>query len=92
MVGKMQISRAQRRAYERYLKKTDPAKYKEYKAGSAERGRQLQQAALENVRAAQSDFFERKQEDIVRSLRAAGKTNEEIDAYLEKWLNDVKVH
>lgn len=86
----MQLTRAQRREYERLLKKTDPQKYKEWKDGAYERGKHLHQAHVENAREAQSAFYERKQKDIIKSLRDSGLSDAEIDAYMEKWVDGIK--
>jgi hypothetical protein len=83
-------SRAQRREYERELKKSDPAAYRKWKAESVERGKNIHQAHIENVRIVQSDFYEAKQKAIIESLRAAGRSDEWIDAYLEKWIEGIK--
>lgn len=42
-------SRKQRRAYEKFLKKTNPQAYKEWKADSINRGKQLHQEHLDNI-------------------------------------------
>ncbi len=83
-------SRAQRRAYEQALKKSDPAAYRRWKAENHTRGAELHKAHIENVRIVQSDYYEKKQTDIIKSMREAGRTDEEIDAYLEEWIEGIK--
>lgn len=42
-------SRKQRRAYEKFLKKTNPQAYKEWKSDSINRGNQIHQEHLDNI-------------------------------------------
>lgn len=84
-------TRAQRRAYENALKKSDPEGYKKWKAEALDRGKQVHQAHVERLRIVQTEFYEGKQRDIIKSLRDAGRTDEEIDAYVAKWIEGLKV-
>ena len=51
----------------------------------------MHQAHIERLRIVQDEFYERKQKDIIKSLRDAGRTDEEIDAYVAKWIEGLKV-
>ena len=84
-------TRGQRRAYERALKKSDPEAYRKWKAEALERGKQVHQAHIERVRIVRDEFYEGKQRDIIRSMREAGKTDEEIDAFIAQWIEGIKV-
>lgn len=82
--------RKQRREYEIWLKKNEPAKYAEYKAEAKSRGQKVHQAHVENLRAKQDAFYEQKQKDIIASMRTAGRTDAEIDEYVAKWIEGIK--
>lgn len=85
----MSESRKQRREYERYLKATDPKAYKEWKSAKVERGNAFHQSHIETQRILQSERLEAKQKDIIQSMRAAGKTDAEIDAFIEEWVEGI---
>lgn len=87
----MSQSRSQRRAYEKFLKKTDPAKYAEYKSGVIERGEKLNHANATMVAESEETYYEEKQTQIIQSMKAEGKSSEEIDAYIEDWVQTIKV-
>lgn len=87
----MSQSRAQRRAYEKFLKKTDPTKYAEYKSGVVERGEKLNNAMAAAVSETEEAYYEDKQTKIIQAMKADGKTSEEIDAYIEDWVKTIKV-
>lgn len=84
-------ARQQRRLYEKYLKKFNPEQYKEYKAGVMERGRKIHQANAEAVSKAEEAYYENLQNQIITRMRAEGKSNEEIDSYIEDWVKTIKV-
>lgn len=84
-------TRAQRRAYEKALKKSDPVAYKRWKEEALERGKQVHQAHVERLRIVQDEFYEKKQRDIIKSMRDAGKSDEEIDAFISDWIQGIKV-
>lgn len=84
-------TRGQRRAYERALKKSDPEAYRKWKADAHERGKQVHQSNIERMRIVRDEFYENKQRDIIKSMREAGKTDEQIDAYIAKWVEGIKV-
>lgn len=64
--------------------------YREWKAKNHERGNAFHQAHIENCRIIQQESMEAKQRDIINSMRNAGRTDEEIDAYIEKWVEGIK--
>lgn len=82
-------NRKQRREYELYLKKTDPKKYKEWKSGVSERGKQYHQAVEESARAAQNEFLEEKQRNMILDLRNRGYSDAQIDEYMAKWVESI---
>jgi hypothetical protein len=84
-------ARKQRRLYEAYLKKFHPAQYKEWKAGVIARGKKIHEANVEAANKYQEEYFEKQQTKIIQDMRAEGKTNEEIDAYINDWVQTLKI-
>jgi hypothetical protein len=84
-------SRQQRRLYEKFLKKSNPAMFAEYKSGVAERGKKLYEQQQEAVSKSEEAYYEEVQNKIILDMRAEGKTNEEIDAYINDWVKTIKV-
>jgi uncharacterized membrane protein YebE (DUF533 family) len=85
----MSESRKQRREYEKWLKKSDPKAYKAWKAEKIERGNAFHQSHVETQRILQSERLEAKQKEIIQSLRAAGKTDAQIDEFIESWVEGI---
>lgn len=90
MSKKQSQSRAQRRAYEKFLKQTNPQGYKDWKSNATERGFKLHQEQVESVRKEHEEFYERKQTNMIIKLRNEGKTNEEIDKHIAIWIKTIK--
>lgn len=84
-------ARKQRRLYEKYLKKFNPTQYKEWKSGSIERGKKLHAQNVEAAFKAQEEYYEGLQTKIIQGMKAEGKTNEEIDAYINDWVKTIKI-
>jgi hypothetical protein len=84
-------SRKQRRAYELWLKKVDPIKYREWKSNSQERGKQIHSDNVEKVRQSESEFYENMQTQMIDRLRNEGLSNQEIDEQVENWVKTIKV-
>ena len=84
-------SRRQRRAYELWLKKVDPAQYREWKKDSLMRGKATHEENEEQVRKAEEAFYEALQTKMIESLRVEGRSNEEIDSFIEDWAQTIKV-
>jgi hypothetical protein len=84
-------ARAQRRLYERFLKKFNPTAYKEWKAGVQERGAKLHAQNEEAVRKAEEAKYEEIQTAMIQSMKAEGKSSEEIDAHIAEWVQTIKV-
>lgn len=84
-------SRSQRRSYENFLKKHNPAEYKKWKASSKERGEQLFNEHQEDVMKSIEDKLEAHQTKMIVDMRAEGKTDEEIDKSIAIWLKTVSV-
>jgi hypothetical protein len=84
-------ARKQRRLYEAYLKKFHPAQYKEWKAGVIARGKKIHEANVEAANKSQEEYYEKLQMKIVQDLRAEGKSNDEIDAYINDWVQTIKI-
>tara|TARA_B110000503_G_C7150587_1_gene414975 strand:- start:1546 stop:1872 length:327 start_codon:yes stop_codon:yes gene_type:complete len=78
-------ARKQRRSYEKFLKKNHPEQYKEYKSGVKDRGNQIHQENVKKVEDAQAAYYENVQGQIINKMKSEGKTQEEIDSYLEDW-------
>jgi hypothetical protein len=83
--------RKQRRAYELWLKKNDPAKYREWKAESQARGRQIHAENVEKVRQAESEQYESIQTKMIYDMRNEGFSDSEIDEHVEDWAKTIKV-
>jgi hypothetical protein len=91
-MGKPQSqTRAQRRAYESFLKKTNPVAYQGWKSEAIQRGKEIHEANAEAVRKAEEEHYEKIQTSIVEKMRESGKTNEEIDEYVSEWIQTIKV-
>lgn len=84
-------ARQQRRLYEKFLKKFHPEQYAEYKSGVMERGRKIHEQNVDAVSKAEEARYEEMQNQMIMRMRAEGKTNEEIDAYIEDWVKTIKV-
>jgi hypothetical protein len=83
--------RKQRRAYELWLKKNDPAKYREWKADSQTRGRQIHAENVEKVRQSESEYYENLQTKMINDMRNDGFSDSEIDEHVEDWTKRIKV-
>jgi hypothetical protein len=84
-------SRAQRRAYESFLKQTNPHAYKQWKSESIERGKQIHESNVEAVRKTEEAHYEKLQTSIIETMRADGKSDSEIDEYVADWVQTIKV-
>jgi hypothetical protein len=84
-------ARQQRRAYEKWLKKTDPIRYKEWKSASQERGKKLHFDNVEKARQSETEFYEKTQTKMIESLREKGLTDSEIDEQIENWTKTINV-
>jgi hypothetical protein len=84
-------SRAQRRLYEKYLKQLHPSQYKEWKSDALKRGEELQSQFIESTNKDLESQFENMQSKIIHTQKEAGKSQEEIDQYVEDWLSSTKI-
>ena len=84
-------ARKQRRLYERYLKKFNPQQYKIWKAGVIERGAKTHEQNVEAARKEEEVRYEELQTRIITSMKAEGKTNAEIDEYIDDWVKTLKI-
>jgi hypothetical protein len=84
-------ARKQRRLYEAFLKKFHPAQYREYKAGVIERGKKIHASNVEEIRKAEEARYEAIQTRLIQDMRNEGKSNEEIDEYINDWVQTIKV-
>lgn len=91
MSKRTSAAREQRRLYEKFLKKFHPAQYKEWKAGVMERGRKIHEQNEEAIRKAEEERYEAIQTRMIQEMKAQGKTNEEIDEYINDWVKTLKV-
>lgn len=84
-------ARKQRRLYEAYLKKFHPAQYKEYKAGVIARGKKLHEQHVESTRKQEEAYYEAIQTRMIQQMRDEGRTNDQIDEYINDWVQTIKV-
>jgi len=84
-------ARAQRRLYERFLKKFNPIAYTEWKAGVQERGAKLHAQNEDAVRKAEEAKYEEIQTKMIQTMKAEGKSSEEIDEHIAEWIQTIKV-
>jgi hypothetical protein len=84
-------ARQQRRAYEKWLKKTDPVRYRTWKAEAPARGKQIHADNVEKIRQAESEMYEARQTKIIENLRNEGFSDSEIDEHVEDWVKTIKV-
>ena len=91
MPKKQSNARNQRRAYELYLKKNAPEQYKIWKSTVIERGAKTHEQNTEEVRKSEEAYFEGMQAKIIQSMKDEGKSNEEIDEYINDWVKTLKV-
>ena len=83
--------RAQRRLYEKFLKKFHPEQFKTWKSGVLERGIKAHEQHFESIRKSEEEHYEAMQTRMIQSMKADGKSNEEIDAYIEDWVQTLKL-
>lgn len=83
-------SRSQRRAYELWLKKNNPAAYKQWKSQSFQRGKTLSTEFEEKVRETETARLEKIQAELINKLSEEGKTQEEIDRHVNVWAMTLK--
>lgn len=84
-------ARKQRRLYESYIKKFHPTQHAEYKKNSIERGKKIHESNVESRIKAEEALFEARQTKMIQKMRDEGKTNEEIDSFIEDWVRTIKV-
>lgn len=84
-------ARAQRRAYEKFLKKTNPEAYKQWKSEAIERGRQIHESNVEAVRKSEEEHYEKIQTQMIEAMREQGFDNTQIDEKIAEWVQTIKV-
>ena len=84
-------ARKQRRSYELWLKKNNIAAYKEWKANSHLRGKQLMDNQTTAVRNKEEESLEALQTKIISDMRNNGKTEEEINKYIAIWVKTLRL-
>ena len=84
-------NRKQRRLYEKYLKSNHSEQYKEWKKDSIKRGEEYHKQYVEATVKGIETQIESLQTRMIQSMMASGKTNSEIDEYMEDWLNSTKM-
>ena len=67
-------SRAQRRLYEKYLKKFNPSQYKEWKSDAIKRGEGLQSQFIESTNKDLESQFENIQSNVIHTQKELGKS------------------
>jgi len=83
-------TRAQRRSYEKFLKKTNPIAYKEWKESSIERGKRFEEEQTQFIEDKHTEALESIQNKMIQDLREQGKTQEEIDKHVSVWVKTIK--
>ncbi len=83
-------SRAQRRNYEKFLKKTNPAAYKEWKENSIERGKKFEEEQTRLVEDKHTEALEEIQNKMINDLRSQGRLQEDIDRHMSIWIKTIK--
>jgi len=90
MSKKTSQSRAQRRSYEKFLKKSNPLAYKEWKQTSIERGKKFKEEQTQLIEDKHNESLELLQDKIIQDLRNQGKTQEEINKHIDIWVKTIK--
>lgn len=83
-------SRKQRKDYERWLKKNNTEAYKQWKSESLERGRALTEEQEEKIRQYESEYYEKKQTNMILNLRSQGFSDSDIDKEIAIWVKTIK--
>lgn len=84
-------ARKQRRSYEKFLKKNHPEQYTEYKSGVKERGIKIHEENVKKVEESQAAYYEEIQGQLINKMKSEGKSQKEIDDYLEDWAQTLKI-
>jgi hypothetical protein len=84
-------AKRQRRQYELWLKKNNPAAYREWKSKAAERGASIHASNVEAVRNAETERLEKTQTDIIVRMKSEGRTDAEIDRYIGIWVKTLSL-
>lgn len=84
-------ARKQRRSYEKFLKKNHPEQYIEYKSGVKERGIKIHEENVKKVEESQAAYYEEIQGQLINKMKSEGKSQKEIDDYLEDWSQTLKI-
>lgn len=83
-------ARAQRRAYENWLKKTNPSAYKEWKSDSLDRGRNIHESHVTSINDKHEARYQDLQANMIVKLREQGLSDEEIDKQVAIWVMTIK--
>ena len=83
-------ARAQRRAYENWLKKTNPQQYAEWKSDSLERGKNIHESHVSSINDKQEEHYQNLQANMIVKLREQGLSDEEIDKQVAIWVMTIK--
>lgn len=83
-------ARKQRRNYEKWLKKTNPSAYREWKTDSLERGKNIHESNVEAVAQAEETKYQNLQANLMIKLKEQGLTDKEIDREVEIWAMTIK--
>ena len=83
-------SRSERRKYEKFLKKHNPAAYAEWKSNSTERSKKFVDEQNQLIEDKQTEYLEGIQNKLINDLRNLGKTQEEIDRHIAIWIKTLK--
>ena len=84
-------ARRQRRLYEKYLKSNHLSQYVEWKKESVKRGEEYHRQHNESTMKDIESQIESMQTRMIQSMRSIGKTDKEINEYVEDWMNSTRI-
>jgi len=88
---KQSQARKQRRSYELWLKKNNPAAYREWKSINQVRGSKIHEENAEIVRKKEEESLERRQAKMIVDMRARGMSDADINKHIEIWVKTIKL-
>lgn len=84
-------ARRQRRLYEKYLKSNHHSQYVEWKKDSIKRGEEYHKQHTESTMKDIESQMESMQTQMIQSMKSLGKSDKEINDYVEDWLNSTGI-
>lgn len=84
-------ARRQRRLYEKYLKSNHNSQYVEWKKDSVKRGEEYHKQHTESTMKDIESQMESMQTRMIQEMKSLGKTDKEINDYVEDWMFSTKI-